>query len=46
LTRVFKERVMTISFDVLCDGYIAKKFVMADGADNPCIGEVQKRFFA
>jgi hypothetical protein len=36
---------MTISFDVLCDGCIAKKFVMADGADNPCIGEVQKRFF-
>lgn len=34
---------MTISFDVLCDGYIAKKSVLADGAVNVRIGEVQNR---
>lgn len=34
---------MTISFDVLCDGYIAKKSVLADGAANVRIGEVQNR---
>jgi len=34
---------MTISFDVLCDGYIAKKSVAADGTANVRIGEVQNR---
>jgi integrase len=32
-----------ISFDVLCEGYIAKKSVLADGSDNSRIGEVQNR---
>ncbi len=34
---------MTINFDVLCDGYIATKSVLADGSENPRIGEVQNR---
>jgi integrase len=32
-----------ISFDVLCEGYIAKKSVLVDGSENSRIGEVQNR---
>jgi site-specific recombinase XerD len=32
-----------IIFDVLCEGYIAKKSVLADESDNFRIGEVQNR---
>lgn len=34
---------MTVLFDVLCEGYIAKKSVLKDGTENTRIGEVQNR---
>ncbi len=34
---------MTVNFDVLCDGYIAKKSILKDGSENLRIGEVQNR---
>lgn len=34
---------MTVNFDVLCAGYIAKKSILKDGSENLRIGEVQNR---
>ena len=34
---------MTVLFDVLCEGYIAKKSVLKDGTENTRIGEIQNR---
>lgn len=36
---------MTVNFDVLCDGYIAKMAFKKDGSKNPRIGETQSRLF-
>jgi integrase len=34
---------MTVNFDVLCEGFLAKKAVLPDGSENPRIGEIQNR---
>jgi integrase len=36
---------MTVNFDVLCDGYIAKMAIKKDGSENLRIKEVQNRLF-